>query len=48
MKQEKIPAKRIRVLVAILAFWGLGITLGVFFLSVYLAIAVPWLRYLGV
>lgn len=30
------------------AFWGLGITLGVFFLSVYLAIAVPWLRYLGV
>jgi L-tartrate/succinate antiporter len=30
------------------AFWGLGITLGVFFLAVYLAIAVPWLRYLGV
>jgi L-tartrate/succinate antiporter len=30
------------------AFWGLGITLGVFFLVVYLAIAVPWLRYLGV
>jgi L-tartrate/succinate antiporter len=30
------------------AFWGLGITLGVFFLIVYLAIAVPWLRYLGV
>jgi L-tartrate/succinate antiporter len=29
------------------AFWGLGITLGVFFLIVYLAIAVPWLRYLG-
>ena len=29
------------------AFWGLGITLGVFFLAVYLAIAVPWLRYLG-
>jgi L-tartrate/succinate antiporter len=30
------------------AFWGLGITLGLFFLTVYLAIAVPWLRYLGV
>ena len=30
------------------AFWGLGFTLGVFFLVVYLAIAVPWLRYLGV
>jgi L-tartrate/succinate antiporter len=30
------------------AFWGLGITLGLFFLVVYLAIAVPWLRYLGV
>jgi L-tartrate/succinate antiporter len=30
------------------AFWGLGITLGVFFLVVYLAIAVPWLRYLAV
>jgi L-tartrate/succinate antiporter len=30
------------------AFWGLGLTLGVFFLIVYLAIAVPWLRYLGV
>jgi L-tartrate/succinate antiporter len=29
------------------AFWGLGITLGVFFLVVYLAIGVPWLRYLG-
>jgi di/tricarboxylate transporter len=30
------------------AFWGLGLTLGVFFIAVYLAIAVPWLRYLGV
>ncbi len=30
------------------AFWGLGIVLGVFFLTVYLVIAVPWLRYLGV
>jgi L-tartrate/succinate antiporter len=30
------------------AFWALGFTLGVFFLIVYLAIAVPWLRYLGV
>jgi L-tartrate/succinate antiporter len=30
------------------AFWGLGITLGVFFLVVYLALGVPWLRYLGV
>lgn len=30
------------------AFWGLGITLGVFFLVVYLVIAVPWLRYLGI
>jgi L-tartrate/succinate antiporter len=30
------------------AFWGLGITLGVFFLVVYLAIGLPWLRYLGV
>ena len=30
------------------AFWGLGITLGVFFLVVYLTIAVPWLRYLDV
>lgn len=29
------------------AFWGLGITLGVFFLIVYLAIVVPWLQYLG-
>jgi L-tartrate/succinate antiporter len=30
------------------AFWGLGIVLGLFYLIVYLAIAVPWLRYLGV
>jgi L-tartrate/succinate antiporter len=30
------------------AFWGLGIVLGIYFLAVYLAIAVPWLRYLGV
>ena len=30
------------------AFWGLGIVLGVFFLVTYLAIVVPWLRYLGV
>jgi L-tartrate/succinate antiporter len=30
------------------AFWGLGIALGIFFLTVYLAVAVPWLRYLGV
>jgi L-tartrate/succinate antiporter len=30
------------------AFWGLGLVLGVFYLVVYLAIAVPWLRYLGV
>jgi L-tartrate/succinate antiporter len=30
------------------AFWGLGLVLGLFFLVVYLAIAVPWLRYLGV
>jgi L-tartrate/succinate antiporter len=30
------------------AFWGLGVVLGLFFLIVYLAIAVPWLRYLGV
>ena len=29
------------------AFWGLGIVLGVFYLVTYLAIAVPWLRYLG-
>jgi L-tartrate/succinate antiporter len=29
------------------AFWGLGIVLGTFYLVVYLAIAVPWLRYLG-
>jgi L-tartrate/succinate antiporter len=28
------------------AFWGLGIVLGVFYLVTYLAIAVPWLRYL--
>ena len=30
------------------AFWGLGIVLGLFYLVVYLVIAVPWLRYLGV
>ena len=30
------------------AFWGLGLVLGVFFLVTYLAIVVPWLRYLGV
>jgi L-tartrate/succinate antiporter len=30
------------------AFWGLGIVLGLFFLIVYLSIAVPWLRYLAV
>ena len=29
------------------AFWVLGLVLGVFFLVVYLAIAVPWLTYLG-
>jgi L-tartrate/succinate antiporter len=30
------------------AFWVFGIILGTFFLITYLAIAVPWLRYLGV
>jgi L-tartrate/succinate antiporter len=30
------------------AFWALGLTLGLFFFVVYLAIAVPWLSYLGV
>ena len=30
------------------AFWGLGLVLGVFYLVIYLAIVVPWLRYLGV
>jgi len=34
VKQEKIPAKRIRVLVAILAFWGLGIAARLTFLQV--------------
>jgi L-tartrate/succinate antiporter len=30
------------------AFWGLGLVLGVFYLVTYLAIAVPWLSYLGI
>ena len=30
------------------AFWSLGVVLGVFYLVVYLAIAVPWLSFRGV
>jgi di/tricarboxylate transporter len=30
------------------AFWVLGLTLGAFYFLVYIAIAVPWLSYLGV
>jgi citrate:succinate antiporter/L-tartrate/succinate antiporter len=29
------------------AFWVLGLLLGIFFLTTYLLIAVPWLNYLG-
>lgn len=34
MKREKLPARRIRVLVAIMALWGLGIGARLFFLQI--------------
>ena len=34
MKKEKLPARRIRVLVAIMALWGIGIGARLYFLQV--------------